>query len=63
MIQIAPHVVVDDQILAGKPIIEGTRIPVSLIVGQIASGESVDTVMDEYGLTREEVLAALDHLG
>ncbi|MCA9758818.1 MAG: DUF433 domain-containing protein [Candidatus Eisenbacteria bacterium] len=59
MIQIAPHVVVDDEILAGKPIVQGTRIPVSLVVGQIASDESMETVMEEYALTREQVLAAL----
>lgn len=61
MIPIAPHVVVDDEILAGKPIIQGTRIPVSLIVGQIASGESIESVADEYGLSREQVLAALGY--
>lgn len=61
MIQLAPRVVVDDTVLAGKPIILGTRIPVSLIVGQLAGGESIDAVMDEYGLTREDVHAALSY--
>ncbi len=61
MIQIAPRIVVDAQILAGKPIIQGTRIPVSLVVGQIAGGESIEAVMDEYVLAREDVLAALSY--
>jgi uncharacterized protein (DUF433 family) len=59
--QIAPRIVVDDQILAGRPIIAGTRIPVSLVLGQLAGGESIERVIDEYGITREDVLAALSY--
>lgn len=59
MIQLAQRIVVDDQILAGKPIIQGTRIPVSLVVGQLAGGESIEVIMEEYGIAREDVLAAL----
>ncbi len=57
--RIAPRVVVDPAIRFGKPVIEGTRVPVELVLGQLAAGMTVETVMDEYALTREDVLAAL----
>lgn len=61
MIEIAPRIVVDDRILAGKPIVKGTRVPISLVVGQLAGGETMERVMEEYGLAREDVLAALSY--
>lgn len=57
--RIAPRIVVDPAIRFGKPVIEGTRVPVELVLGQLAAGMTVETVMDEYALTREDVLAAL----
>ena len=59
MAQIAPRIVVDEQVRLGKPVIEGTRVPVDLVVGQLAAGLSVDAVAEEYGLVREDVPAAL----
>ncbi len=44
----------------GRPIIKGTRIPVSVILEQIAEGESWDTVLTGYPeLIREDIQAAL----
>jgi uncharacterized protein (DUF433 family) len=44
----------------GRPIIKGTRIPVSVILEQIAEGESWDTVLTGYPeLMREDIQAAL----
>lgn len=59
MIQIAPRIVVDDAIQAGKPVIAGTRVPVEVILGVLAAGESTDRVMEEYQIEREDVLACL----
>jgi uncharacterized protein (DUF433 family) len=38
----------DPQIMGGRACIRGMRIPVSVIVGQIANGASVDEVLDGY---------------
>jgi uncharacterized protein (DUF433 family) len=46
----------DPKILGGKPVIKGTRMTVSLVVGM-----TVDEVMHEYRLTRAQVLAALTY--
>lgn len=59
MIEIAPRITVDEKIRFGKPVIQGTRMPVDLVVGKLAGGMGIEEVMEEYELTREEVLAAL----
>lgn len=56
------RIVVNPQILVGKPVIEGTRIPVSLIVNLIANGYTVDRVVEAYPiLTKEDVMTALEY--
>lgn len=59
MIEIAPRITVDEKTRFGKPVIQGTRVPVDLVVGKLAGGMGIEEVMKEYELTREEVLAAL----
>lgn len=50
----------DPAVLGGKPVIRGMRIPVSLIVDFIESGDTIDEILDAYpALTREDVEAAL----
>lgn len=54
------RIVTNPDILAGKPIIAGTRISVELILDCMASGWSVDKVVEAYPhITPEDVLAAL----
>jgi uncharacterized protein (DUF433 family) len=44
----------------GKPVIKGTRIPVSVILEQIADGETLDTLIAGYPeLKKEDIQAAL----
>jgi uncharacterized protein (DUF433 family) len=59
VLEIAPRIVVDDQVRFGKPIIRDTRVPVDLVLGKLAGGMTVEQVMREYDLVREDVLAAL----
>jgi uncharacterized protein (DUF433 family) len=59
--QIAPHIVVDEEVRFGRPVIEGTRVPVDVLVGKVAGGMAVDEVAAEYQVTREDVLAALSY--
>ncbi len=35
--QIYPGVVVDPEVVHGKPVLAGTRIPVALVLGQLAA--------------------------
>ena len=44
----------------GKPVIKGTRIPVSIIIEQIAEGESWNAILAGYPeLKKEDIQAAL----
>ena len=61
MTVIAPRIAVDPQVHSGKPVIEGTRVPVSVVVGAVAAGDSVEEVAREYGITSEDVRAALSY--
>jgi len=57
--EIYPGIVSDSGILGGEAVIKGTRIPVSLILGHLASGMSVDELVYEYDLNKEDIYAAL----
>jgi uncharacterized protein (DUF433 family) len=59
MTEIAPRIAVDETVRFGKSVIAGTRVPVDLVVGKLAGGMTIEQVMAEYELAREDVLAAL----
>ena len=54
-------IVVDPEVRHGKPVIKGTRVSVDVILGSLAGGMSVEEVADEYGITRDDVLAAIEY--
>jgi uncharacterized protein (DUF433 family) len=58
-VELAPGIVVDPEIRFGRPIIDGTRVPVDLIIGKLAGGMTAEEVAEEYGLSVAEVRAAL----
>ncbi|PIN91118.1 antitoxin [Candidatus Pacearchaeota archaeon CG10_big_fil_rev_8_21_14_0_10_32_14] len=50
------------EILAGKPIIKGTRISVEFILEMLASGMNIEEILKEYPhLKKEDILAALQY--
>jgi uncharacterized protein (DUF433 family) len=52
----------DPKIMGGRACIRGMRIPVSVIVSQIAYGASVEEVLREYpDLEREDISQALQY--
>ncbi len=61
MKEIAPRITVDDRVAFGKPVIKGTRVPVELVIGQLAGGMTYEEVMRQYELSKEDILAALDY--
>ena len=47
-------------ILFGKPAIKDTRIPVELVLDELAGGTSIEELLEEYPrLTRDAIYAAL----
>jgi uncharacterized protein (DUF433 family) len=57
---IEQRIVLDPAVLAGKPIVRGTRLSVEFIIGLMADGWSETDVLANYpGLTREDIAACL----
>lgn len=50
---------IDPAVCHGKSIIPGKRVPLSIIVGSVAGEMSLEHIEHEYGVTREEIDAAL----
>ncbi|MGH9427331.1 MAG: DUF433 domain-containing protein [Terriglobia bacterium] len=56
-----PLIVCDPRIMMGKPVVAGTRITVELILEKLASGETVEQLLEGHPrLTKPAVLAALE---
>lgn len=54
------RITIDPQVHHGDPCISGTRIPVGVIVGSVADGDSFDEIIQSYPqLTRTDIEAAL----
>jgi len=52
------YITSDPQILAGKPIIKGTRLSVEFILNLLAEGWSVEQILENYpNLTSESLKA------
>lgn len=52
----------DPQIMGGRACIRGTRIPVSVLVGQIAHGATIEEVLEGYpDLNRADVQQAMEY--
>jgi uncharacterized protein (DUF433 family) len=58
-----PRILIDPAICHGKPVVEGTRMPVSMIVGSLAGGMSESDLGREYDLSGEQIRAALKFAG
>lgn len=54
------RIVVNPNVMVGKPVIKDTRLTVQYIVGLLAHGATIDEILEEYeGLTRADILACL----
>jgi len=56
----AGRIVSDPAIMAGTPVIAGTRIPVRTIIGYLRAGHTVEEIIAEFPhLTPEDIEAAV----
>jgi len=53
------RIIIDPEIQHGKPVIKGTRVPVMLIIGGLAGGMTIEEIIKEYEISKEDVRAAL----
>lgn len=57
-----PDLIVDPNIMCGKPVVAGTRITVEYIIEQLGHGHTVDDLLDGHErLTREGIEAAVQY--
>ena len=50
---------IDPTVWHGKPVVAGTRVLVSTILGALAGGDPSEVVAEDYGITLEQISAAL----
>ena len=56
---LSDRIVIDPALMHGKPVIQGTRVPVTLVVGSLAGGMTFDEIRHEYDLSDADIRAAL----
>jgi len=57
-----PYVTSDPQIMHGAVCFRGTRIPVTVVLDNLADGETPDRILEQYpSLRREHIPAALGY--
>ena len=55
------RIIIDPEIQHGKPVIRGTRVPITRIVGGFAGGMTKEEIMREYEVTEEDIWAAFSY--
>ena len=60
MIAMNPRIAIDPQVQHGRPVIKGTRVPVVRLLGCLRDGMSLEAAADEYRVTVEDVIAAIE---
>ena len=56
------RIILDPKILAGKPVIKGTRLAVEFIIDLLANGWTESEILNNYPrLSREDILACLGY--
>ena len=56
--ELLERIVLNPKVMAGKPVIRGTRLTVEFILNLLAHGSKEDQILNEYmGLTIEDIQA------
>jgi len=54
---------INPDVMVGKPVIKGTRIPVDLIIKLLAQGMTWEEILEDYpNLKNEDIKAALEYV-
>lgn len=57
-----PRITIDPEVMGGKPCLRGLRVTVGTILGLLATGHSITTILMAYPyLEAEDVTAALSY--
>lgn len=59
-----PRIQIDPKVCHGKPVIRGTRVLVSTLLGALSGGDTIHMVLQDYPtITAEDIAAALAFAG
>lgn len=62
VMNVTNRIEINPKVLVGKPVIRGTRIPVSLILNLLAHDYSVDRILSAYpNLKKADIAAAIQY--
>jgi uncharacterized protein (DUF433 family) len=53
------RIVIDPKICHGKPVIRGTRTPVTVILDALAGGDTFEMLQSDYDITTEDIRACI----
>jgi uncharacterized protein (DUF433 family) len=54
------RITINPKVMAGKPVIHGTRLSVEYILGLLANGTTIEEILEEYpGLVKDDIRAAV----
>ena len=53
------RITINPKVMAGKPVIQGTRLTVEYILGLLENGTTMEAILEEYpGLVKDDIEAA-----
>jgi uncharacterized protein (DUF433 family) len=53
------RIAIDSQVCHGKPVVKGTRTPVTVILAALAGGDSFESIEQDYDVTAEDIRACI----
>jgi uncharacterized protein (DUF433 family) len=53
------RIVIDPKICHGKPVVKGTRTPVTVILDALAGGDSFEMIEQDYDVTADDIRACI----
>ncbi len=53
------RILIDPKVCHGKPVVRGTRTPVTVVLSALAGGDSFDTIKHDYEISDEDVRACI----
>jgi uncharacterized protein (DUF433 family) len=56
------RILINPNVCHAKPVIKGTRVLVSIILGALFSGDSIEQVLEDYpNINRDDIFTALEY--
>lgn len=53
------RITIDTHVCHGKPVIRGTRTPVTVVLSALAGGDSFESIEKDYSITEEDIRACI----